>query len=409
MSDQVLVEGSSIIIRELEFKSDVVAHYLSGVAQPNRPQTLTKALEVGVYCLERVSATNDVDFFRSQIDRLLKDAIDPRNERSTLGQSLKEIRSLLDPKHLDSIPCVLERACGSLTKGDGELVKSVRGAVSDQVREIVRRIEVIDKQLDLDQQVDEVLSNTTAAGRPFEHLVLDKLGEWGQSTGAEIEHVGTDNRPGDVLVKVPKGALDSTKIPLIVEAKHNKTAAGRKQIGDSLRNAMETRQACAAVYVCHSTDGFAREINDWAEGHVNGRGPWVATTIENLTTAVRFVAAIVQLDELRHSQARLDTQFISRKMGVLKQSLQHFSNIQTKLTGIQNGVEYIRAESRSARDIINDAISEIEQALREGAGQSDGLLETAGAGASNAAGRPYASPQLNGSIASSCGAVAAHS
>ncbi|MBC5828457.1 MAG: hypothetical protein GIW99_12395 [Candidatus Eremiobacteraeota bacterium] len=441
-----MIDDSTITLSQVEFQSDVVAHYLSGVSEEDRPKSLVKALEVGVYCLERVSAINDVDFVRARIDRLLKDVqraaleipgatgallaskmgvgsgqllepfavaandvrravdekvqqvrallendIDPKNDRSTLGQSLKEIKSLLDPKHLDSIPCALERACQSLTKGDGELIKSVRDAVGDHVREIVRRIDTIEKHVDIAEKIDEALSNTTAAGRPFEDSVLDKLTKWAQSCGAETEHVGTDNRPGDVLIKVPRDPLGSDKIAIIVEAKHKKAGAGRKQIGDSLRTAMETRQACAAVYVCHSTDGFAREIGDWAEGCVNGHGPWVATTMDNLTTAVRFLAAIVQLSELRSSQARIDTHFISQKVNVLRQSLAHFTNIQTKLTGIVDGVDYIRGESRSARELIHDAISEIEQALRAGQGEAAELLATttgtaAGEGAPSRAG-----------------------
>ena len=424
MPEHVVIRGSTTTLTDLEIHSEVVAQYLSRVGEAERPKAVEKALEVGVYCLERVSALNDVDFIRSQISQLLKDVettvkgipgqtgelladrigvgkgqvlepvaaaandvkravdekiqqvrtmldndIDPKNERSILGQSLKEIKNLLDPKHNDSIPSVLERACQNLTKGDGDLVKTVRNVVVENVKAIVGRIETIEQQMEVAEKVDEALSKTTAAGRPFEDLVLEKIVQWTQNNSAEAEHVGTDNRSGDVLIKVPKDSLDSAKIAIVVEAKHKHSRAGRKQISDALRDAIETRHASGAVYVCHSTEGFAKEISDWAEGEVSGCGPWVATTFDNLTTAVRFIAAQVRLNELRNTQPQIDTHFISRKVGVLRQSLQHFTNIKTKLTGIEDGADYIRSEANAARELINDAIIDIEVALRAAPGR----------------------------------------
>ncbi len=112
----------------------------------------------------------------------------------------------------------------------------------------------------------EILASTTLKGFTYEEEVLAELQQWARSTSAEVHHVGGDNLPGDVLVRIPESTLIPKEFPVIIEVRDRQTGSGRKSISDSLARAMEIRSAAAAIYVSRSTDGLAQEIGDWAEG-----------------------------------------------------------------------------------------------------------------------------------------------
>src|SRR2546422_7304167 len=100
--------------------------------------------------------------------------------------------------------------------------------------------------------------------------------------GAEIHHLGPDNRPGDILVVVPAQLGEEAAFRIVVEARDRESQPlGRKQVTDALNRAMAERNANAAIYLSRSMDGLAKEIGDWADGSC-GQGPYVATTVDNL-------------------------------------------------------------------------------------------------------------------------------
>jgi len=118
--------------------------------------------------------------------------------------------------------------------------------------------------------------------------VLGRLQAWGQTIGAEIAHVGVDNKPGDITVKASDSANESSKFQLVVEVRDRQSPKGRKAVSDDLAAAMAERGTAYAIYLSRSREGLGQELGEWAEG-VCDRGPWVACTNEHLVTAMRFL------------------------------------------------------------------------------------------------------------------------
>jgi hypothetical protein len=79
-NDQVHVENLVLASRE-------VAGYLERVPEPDRPERLTRAAEVGVFCLERASAARDIDFVRQQLDQQLQTVTAELNNSTPKGKA----------------------------------------------------------------------------------------------------------------------------------------------------------------------------------------------------------------------------------------------------------------------------------------------------------------------------------
>ena len=70
-------------------------------------------------------------------------------------------------------------------------------------------------------------------GPEYEEEVLEDLQNWSVLTAAEVHHVGTDNRPGDIVVRIPADGMLAMPLTIAIETRDRPTPVGRKVIGDS--------------------------------------------------------------------------------------------------------------------------------------------------------------------------------
>ena len=91
--DVVEVRGCSIWIVELDVPIKEVADFFRNMPDEERSFTLTKAIEVGVFCLERGRIAQDTDFVKRKIAELLTEVEDavtgiPAKAEETLLQKM---------------------------------------------------------------------------------------------------------------------------------------------------------------------------------------------------------------------------------------------------------------------------------------------------------------------------------
>ncbi len=400
-------------IRDLEIPRREVADHLRGVPEGEREQVLIQAVEVGVFCLERARTAQDLEFVRRQVESvlgevqkavntipgavqqelirkigtaegqvlapvaslveqvkteaeirlkevrdLLSQEIDPSKESSVLGKVLKNLRDLLDPNREDSIQGRLGDAIRGVTAEDGALAKSVKAVVAEAIGPLKGEIDELGKEIRGRAAAEEALRQTTEKGLPYEEQVVGALQPWSKIVGAEVHHVGQDNRPGDVLVRLPSDGLS-----LIIEVRDRQQPSGRKPIHDHLTEAMAERGANAGVYLSRTVDGLAKEIGDWAEGEC-GHGPWVATTHEHLITAVRFLIIQRRIAQLRTSKPEIDAGAIERQIDRIRTALGRITTIKRKVSELRDTGDAIQSEAESLREEAHDALLAIEEAVR---------------------------------------------
>jgi ElaB/YqjD/DUF883 family membrane-anchored ribosome-binding protein len=424
------ISDSGIRIVDVEVPSRDVAEYVRALPQDEQVQMVVRAVEVGVFCLERAQAGQDLEFVRRQIDgllngvqraldkipdetqkqvaakigtgegqvlapvqslvnevskaagdkiqeirKLLQEDIDPTKETSSLGKALRALREMLDPKRTDSIQGCLEAAVRQVTADSGALAKAVKDSVGETLKPLEDKVNDLAKEVRGREAAAEALEGTTQKGRTYEDEAVQVLQTWSQGLGVEVEHVGPDNRPGDVLLVMKDQSVNGVALRIVVEARDRQEAVGRMVISKTASESMAERSAHAAIYVSKSRSGLGNEVGDWAEGTVE-QGRWVACTHEHLITGVRFLVVQARLQALRTATPSVDTASIEAQIQRIRTTLGRVKTINAKVTELRGSADEIRCQAEAVRDEIRSALSEIEEALRSpGRPSSSSLLE----------------------------------
>lgn len=411
---------NSVRIVQLEVPVKEVADFLRNVPFEEQGFMLTKAIEVGVFCLERGRIAQDTDFVKrkmsellthveqavveipakaelalvqqmgtsdgqvlspvkklvsdassettkriNELRSLLSDELDPRNAKSTLGGALQSLRDLLNPKNSDSIQSALDCAVNKATAENGALAKAVKIQVEEALKPLVTEIDGLAKEVRGQEAAAKALEQTTLKGAPYEEEVAGVLQDWAQSVGAEVYHVGGDNQPGDVVVILRGNDVIADRMTIVIEARDRcSRAMGRKAISADMASKLAQRNADAGVYLSRTQDGLSlREIGEWAEGLCE-YGPWVACTQQHLITAIRFLIVQRRLAALRVEAIELDSASIEQQVKTIRTSLGRIRTIKTKLTELGDCSDVIGAQADQLREEIKEAITSIEDALR---------------------------------------------
>ena len=275
---------------------------------------------------------------------------------------MRKLKDLLDPERKDSIQSTLKSAVESVTSESGALARAVEAAAGRAVKPVADEVERLAKQIHGEEEAAAALEETTAKGEPYEVAVVTRLQRWAAFAGAEVHHVGPDNKPGDVVVDFG-GDPAGCRLKIVVEARHRGNPVGRKAISDNLSSAMDERNANAGVYVSATSDGLAKEIGDWAEGQ-SSKGRFVACLNEHLVTAVRFLAAWERLSSLKAGAAKVDAASIEAQLQRVRTSLSRVTTISGKVTQVKSSADSIQSEAEAIRNEIREALAEIEEALR---------------------------------------------
>jgi hypothetical protein len=421
MSKTVLLLDRSVRITELEIHRKDVADFLRAVDEKEAEPTLIQAIEVGVFCLERARMSQDTEFVRRQIDQLLNrveatvikipedtqkalvakigtrdgqvlaplkemidtasrmstdrvkevrtlltQEIDPDKETTTLGKALKTLRNLLDPKRNDSVQSTLEQAVNAVTGKDGSLARTVKEVVAEAVKPVASELDKLAKEVRGQEAAEEALAQTTQKGPDYEGEVLEELQQWAALVGAEIHHVGLDNRPGDILIKDTRSGVLGMPLVIAIETRDRQSAVGRKVISDTLTKTMAERKATAAIYLSKTQSGLATEIGEWADGTTD-TGPFVACTHENLAIAIRWLIVQNRIMQADKSATSVDSTTIVQQVQRIRTVLDRVKTMNRKVTDVRTSANEIQTEAEALRDEVRSSLTVIEDALRSSA------------------------------------------
>ncbi|MCH8342386.1 MAG: hypothetical protein IH983_00175 [Planctomycetes bacterium] len=407
------VTADEVRLVDYRIASRDVAAYLLALKDDDRSQAFVHAVEVGVYCIQRATATVDIEFVKRRVNEIVtdvgakidlipvklekelveklgsedgqvlkpivdlihqvirttkdqltevKDEIDPSKDTSAVGKAIKGIHDLIDPNRKDSVQGALEAAITKVTGEDGALAKAVKAVVNVEMDPVKKRLEKLSDQILGQEAAEEAVMQTIEKGRPFEDQVLDELRPWANAIGAELRHVGVDNRPGDILIKLTDTSLAGSDLGLVIEVRDRQRPVGLKTVAEDLSKKMVERDANAAIYLSKSAVGLGNEVGEWAEGDTE-RGPWVATTHEHLRTALRFLLALHKLRSIRTAQPEVDVSIVENQIRSIRTSLKKISTINRKVTDQRKNAEEIGNVADTLRYEILEALCALEAAI----------------------------------------------
>lgn len=412
------VTESGVSIIGLEVRNRDVAQYLGSTPVDEREPTLVRAIEIGIFSLERARTGQDLEFVRRQVEglmtsvrdvvqripgeteealrsrvgtgdgqvlapllslvnqvsqaasqkvrevqELLTQQIDPTKEDSGVGRALKSLRDMLDPERKDSIQGSISEVVKTLAAEGGMLSETVRKVVEQSVRPLANEVKSLTLEVRGQEAASEALEQTTAKGISFEEEVVKEVQGWCGMSSGEVHYVGTDNQPGDILVALPANREASAPLSILIEARDRTSPMGRKQITDCLERAMAERGANAGIYLSRDLAGLGKEIGDWGEGE-NGQGRWVACTHDHLITALRYLVMRKHVDVLKADSPEIDTAGIEAQVARIRTALERVRTINTRVTAVRDSADDIKAEADALRDDVRQALTSIEDAIR---------------------------------------------
>jgi len=150
------------------------------------------------------------------VRELLSQEIDPSKETSTVGRALKGLRDLLDSKRTDSVQGSIGAAIDRVTSEDGTLAKAVRTVVANAIEPLAKEMNRLALEVRGQEAAQEALAQTIEKGTSFEDEVVERVLDWTQVSGGEVYHVGTDRKPGDVVVQMRPTSLASTPTRIVL-------------------------------------------------------------------------------------------------------------------------------------------------------------------------------------------------
>ena len=208
----VEVDGDEVRIDNFCFRNPDLAEYLRPIPREQWPAELIKAIELGVFCLVRATASQDTEFVKHQAERaiavvdsrvgalpqqlrddlmakigtgdgqvlkpvndlidrvtislgdrktevktLFTDSLDPGKESSSQGQTLKSVAGMVDPQRKDSIQSTIEAAVKDISGGDGTLAKTVTSVITDEIKPLNEEFDKLAKEFRGQEAADEVL------------------------------------------------------------------------------------------------------------------------------------------------------------------------------------------------------------------------------------------------------------
>jgi len=191
-----------------------------------------------------------VEHIREHIDRLER-RIDPSDPKSWLGivqETVNAIKQEFDPERENSYLWKVRKTLSEFYNRDGEAAQCIK----ETVRQTLEPVQSMVEQMrgDIVRIMERLGGISPEKGKAFEiTAVADLLSKATLVTGDAYEHVGSDNRAGDWLIKVRYGGTTGRQEigKIVVEAKD--TIRKRNEVEDDLNKAIAQRNADVGILI----------------------------------------------------------------------------------------------------------------------------------------------------------------
>jgi hypothetical protein len=415
MPSQVIVEDSQVRIDGISIHNPDVVLYFRNKREEDRAQAAVRALELGVFCLQRAEVGQSLEFVKLEVERLIQASskaveklpeeirsklsgedsptahitttvqsvqssvreklnevralfdthLDPSKGDATLGKALIALGAMLDPRREDSVQKRVEATIQSLSGSEGAISQAVKTTVESVVAPLRTAVETLSLAVAKESGTQEALASTTEKGFQFEDQLLPCLQSWAASVGAELEYSAPQNQPGDFVLTLGETSISGLPLKIVIEARDRGQAFGKVLIGRQMTDALSQWKGNYGIYVSKTQSGLAGEIGEWSEFGCE-HGPVVACTVDHLKTALRFAIVDTRLRFASKEEKSIDTRTVAAELGRFKSSLNHLSQMKRKVGEIRQILDVlpsIETEADQMRNEIQDALGKIEGLL----------------------------------------------
>lgn len=167
-------------------------------------------------------------------NRARADDIHLRDSRTTQVASRRGRRSDLpgqphEAGKSSSLHHKLEAVVWNLSAPDGPLTKAMQSLIQSALKPVLKDLDDLAKQF-VRREYYAGPRDVTHKGIEYENYVLGMLQIWARSSGARVEHVGADNRPGDIVVEFVSRGPEEDPVRAVIEVRNRQSPLGRKAV-----------------------------------------------------------------------------------------------------------------------------------------------------------------------------------
>jgi hypothetical protein len=402
---QVDIVGDRIRVASLEIVDRALVGYLESRSPEERPETIERALRVGLMALQSASGSIDVDHVRRAFDKFLSDAAES-NKKATAeveeilrknfaseggvmpatlerfigdkGQLAQFTKDLFDENRRDSAIGKLNTILGTYFDGDASklahLLDPTREAspLSSFRAEIAKRFDdVLLKIVELDASQKAAKGERkkgTAKGADFESRIIGEYSEMLRATDDAIEGTGRsigtlpNSMKGDAVITVNAKESAAPAFRIVVEVKDKKMS--EPEIERELTEAKANRGAEIALMI-FSEDAAP---DGTAPFQLNRHGVFCAVDPEAPDVAILeagFRLAKISARIRRRTQSTgADISAVNDALQSIRKRLESISITRRSLTAINDTTSKVDKELESLRLAISEDLEKIEEQVR---------------------------------------------
>ena len=154
---------------------------------------------------------------------------------------------------------------------------------------------------------------------------------------------------------------------IVIESKdEDDTARGIKSIDDRLVKAMQLRQCDTGLWICKTEGGLSpTQIGSWGQSK-NSIGPWLATTVDNVTTALIYLRAMELVSRAKELDVEgdIDLNALQNHCVTILGKMKKIQTVNTKFGQIVTLANEGKSEATELRTDVRDIVTEIESIIK---------------------------------------------
>jgi len=364
---QVDIVGDRIRVASLEIVDRALAGYLESRSPEERPETVERALRVGLMALQSASGSIDVDHVRRAFDKFLSDAADS-NKKATA-----EVEEILRKNFATEggvMPATLERFIGD----KGQLAQFTKDLFDENRRDsaIGKLNTILGTYFDGDASKLAHLLDPTREASPLSsfraEIAIAEYTELLRATNDDIEGTGgitgavTDSKKGDAVITINAKDASAAVLRIVVEVK-DKSMTG-PAIEKELVEARENRKAEVALMVFSEVAA----PSGYAPFQITRNGVFCVVDPESPDVAILEasyrLARMVALIRMKAEGSGADLSAAREAIDALRARLDSVKEIKKTLTAVDTATEKARDELDALRAAIAAEVDKIEEQVR---------------------------------------------
>jgi len=355
---QIELKDDSIIINNIAVDDANTYKILKDIKEDKREDFIKKAIVIGAIGLRNLYLTENVDYIEKEFKELMKNSqvqskeikdmiektLDIGNNSSSLGKMRVLFEDYFD-KRKGKISDLLSPF------EDDSPIKKLK-------EEIFKKIQDLRDELVKEKNQEEIIEKTALKGGKFEEIVLESIedicSEYEDKIAPVGEKLGKSNKIGDITIDIEG---DENK-RVIIECKDSSAYSHKKTL-DEINDAIENRSAKFGIFLFKSQSQIPSAL-----APMKITNNYIVTSFENFGLYFAFrVARLFVERSTENKQKTIPIDKIQKEMEDLKVKLSAFSNIQTKLTQINNASSYIQENIDRLKKDIETGLSSIKELI----------------------------------------------